>query len=683
MIKITVNPQHEPKSFAFDQDLIVIGDGSPETVDICFPAEGLHQNHLRVVLKEDGYWVINQANDPFVTYNGQPFGKKKLQTGDLIQIRDHVLKIEELTTTAPAFPVALPTQPSADLASDPYNAYPDVDNLANDENPEAWFPSDLSAMQHNEGEEGKLSDHANAQRHVPPPVSPISSKQWRRQAFKITVVSVLAICAIVTLTFFEFYFRAHNKSDREEMWAAESLSDYAMALTYAKVYHIAPQKQNWVDPFFIKNNLADLLSATSIVCGNIDAQGQFYNCPYLLRFYTNRDFSRFLLLAQPEPTLSQWLIPKVTLLIDSTSMEIRTTQDLRTFNRLLSNANPLDGSNGDEIQEAIQKTPVMPLNFLAKSIGKKEFAPPKALSYLKPGAENRIYNAPRYHQFSSTFLKKVISLSDQPLTNHDLSILQSELSFLSKFPDLVFFSPGGMQEAIQGSRALKKLASSSHSFFTAYLLLSDKGDIINSHIVLDSEQQTPEKEEVLDDKVAIAEAALSPQYSLMREEEILGEHLRKQSEKAQKTLHPLILNLHILLSDTVDKDSLHLPATFFDLLTLYENKKASIRSEIEQTLESFRNAYPNVDPFLVDKMLREYGLLDIYHTLPSSKKQEQTKASLVSLLSQNRIMPSFSFLANRKYPAASNSWAAYIHLQEIGQAEPFQPPYRYYSKLNP
>jgi hypothetical protein len=649
MIKITVNPQHEPKSFAFDQPFIVIGEGSPETVDICFPSEGLHQNHLRIVLKEDGYWVINQANDPFTTYNGQSFGKKKLQAGDLIQIRDHVMRIDELTQAASLKPVLISSASVQAPESDPgaFDAYPDVDSLANDENPEAWFPSDITSLHPSE----KEKDSKQTPHHQPAATADFSAK-LKKKALKLSIAALVFITALIGIAVFEVYFRAHTQSGRDEMLAAESLADYAMALTYAKVYHIAPQKQNWVDPSFIKNNLADLLSSTSNVCCNIDAQGQFCNCPYLLRFYTNRDFSRFLLLAQPEATLSQWLIPKDTLLLDSTTMEIRKTHDLRSLNRLLSIQNPLDGGNGEEILAEISKTQIVPLSDLAHSIGKKEFAPPKALSYLKPGAENRIYNAPRYHPFSATFLKKAMTFSNQPLTNHEQSLLQSELNILSKFPDIVFFSSGGMQEAITGHRALKKLVLP-HSFFTAYLIFSDRGDILNSRIVLDSDLHSPVSE--IFDAIALSDTPpTSAQFSSpFRDEELLGKNLGKAADKAKKMLHPLLLNLHILLNDIIEKESLTLPQSFFELVALYQKKQGKIRKEVAQTLEAFQAKHPNADPLLVNKVLREYGLLDIY--LSPDNKEE---------------------MASPDIKKDERQWEAYQELKEVVENSSFQPPYR-------
>lgn len=630
MIKITVNPEQDAKTFSFDQELIIIGEGSPDRVDICFPLEGLHQNHLRIIRKGSEYWVINQANDPFVSHNGHPFGKKRIDVGDIIQIRDHTLKIESLQefealSFAPSEPKEreLPAEPEVDS----YNPFPDVENLANDENPEAWYPLDLSPQPLNEEKDSNHSiEEAYSRKETkrkasPQPAPPPPSDHgWHKRILKIIAASIISSVVILTLIMVELYFRASGESEREEMLAAESIADYAMALTYATVYHISPQKQNWIDPLFIKNNLTDLLSTTSIACGNIDAEGIFCNCPYILRFYTNRDFSRFLLLAQPAPTVSQWLIPKDTLLIDSHLMDIRKIEDLKTLNRLLSNQNPLDESNGREVLATIQQSKVIPLHTLAKTTGKREFAPPKALRYLKSGAENRIYNAPRYHQFTSILFEKVLSMINGPLNPYEILMLQNELETLSKFQDLIFYSPGGIHQALNGYKALKKL-SLPYSFFTAYLLVSEKGDILSSHLILDKEIDELIKTE--EKNIAQEDASPSPLIKTLEKEELLSSLLREKANHIHKELQPILVNLYTWLGESLEKESIHLNLSFFELVHLYQSKERQFQLEIEELLKKFRLANPMISELLVERILREYGILDLYQNslyLPDEAK---------------------------------------------------------------
>lgn len=576
MIKIVF----EAKEFCFDKDTIIIGDGP---VDICFPTEGLHKNHIKIVLKEGDYWIINQANDPFVSLNQHPFGKKKLQQGDLIQIRNHCLIIQEISLNASQDPLV--------------------------EVPKEVTPIAVIEEAYN------LEDHKQP---LPILKTPKTKKIFpKKKIFKGVILLVFMAFVATGLIFAEMYFRAASKIDQEEMLAAESISDYAMALQYAKVYHIAPQKQNWIDPQFLKNNLIDLLSTTSLPCGNIDAQGQFSNCPYILRFYTNRDFSRFLLIAQPDATFSEWIFPKKTLLVDSSLMEVRKTDDLKVLNRLLSYPTPLDGPNGDEVKRTILQTEVIPLEVLAQEIGKPDFSPPIALSYIKPGAENLIYNAPRYYQFGETFLKKALALAEEKHNIYEMSILQSELDSLAKFHDLIFYSSLGMQESFKGYLALQKLVLPSN-FFTGYLLFSNEGQIVNSRLTINSE--LPIEPEAEQEEKIIAEEPL-PKLEIIGNDEMQIAHLlRDKVEAAQEEIGPIIHNIYMILEETIEKDSLFLPPSIQQLIDLYQIKQGLVRESIKKSLDEFRRTHPQTEESVIHRLLREHGLLDFYN---SSSPQEE------------------------------------------------------------
>lgn len=575
MIKISYDAAAEP--LLFTKETIIIGDGSSGPVDISFPTEGLHQNHIKIVLKDGDYWVINHANDPFVILNENPFWKKKLKVGDILQIRSHTLRIEQLLREEilkdEPIPVAIP--------EDSLKVSPLVEEAYN------------------------LESHQ--QQRVPAPTPPVKktppqrSKKW----IKTTLLLALTLIAIFSWGFAEVYFQIKDKVDREEILAAESLADHAMALQYAKVYHIAPQKQSWIDPQFLKNNLVDLLSTTSLPCGNIDAQGQFSNCPYILRFYTNRDFSRFLLIAQPDATFSEWVVKRKTLILDSSLMVLHKTDDLKTLNRLLSYPTPLDGASGEEIRRTIEKTEIIPLALLSKKTGKSEFSPPIGLAYIKPGAENLIYNAPRYYQFGETFLKKAIFLSEEKSPIYEMSILQSELDTLAKFQNLIFYSSHGIKEAFKGHQALHKLVIPMN-FFTAYLVFSKQGKIINSRLIVDSELshlQAPPVEPLI---------AYEPIKILETDETQFTHLLQEQIKNAQEEIGPILQDVYTILQETIKSESLYLPPALVDLIDLYQVKRLKISQSLSETVNTFIKDHPQISEETIHHLLREYGLLDFY-----------------------------------------------------------------------
>lgn len=585
MIKISSDSFSAPAVYA--KEIIVIGDGPDEAVDIPFGAEGMHKNHIKIQLKDNEYWVFNQANDPFVTLNGQPFWKKKLAEGDILKVRNHILKIEQIAQ--------------------------ELDTLKIEPTP---IVNEAAAVSQHIEEAYNLEQHKQPRKTPAPPRKSTPGTRSKKIVNALLLFSFCVLASLAVLSL-EIYFRTATKIDREEMLAAESIADYAMALQYAKVYHIAPQKQNWIDPQFLKNNLVDLLSTTSLPCGNIDAQGQFSNCPYILRFYTNRDFSRFLLIAQPDATFSEWIIAKKTLILDSSLMELRKTDDLKTLNRLLSYPTPLDGSNGEEIKRALMLTEVIPLATLSSETGKPEFSPPNALKFIKPGAENLIYNAPRYHLFGETFLKKAIALSEDKSPVHERNILQSELDTLAKFHDLVFYSSKGINEAFKGHQALQKLVIPAN-YFTAYLLFSKDGIVNNSRLIFDNDLALPE--ETLEEKNIAEKDVESFQEPVVETDEIfLANVLRKKIEVAQEDIGPVIQTIYTILEDTIERDSLYLPRSAIQLFDLYQTMQVAISSSLKKMIDEFKTDHPQIAESTIEHLLREYGLLDFY--LAASPKQ--------------------------------------------------------------
>lgn len=623
MIRFTLHPDKNPESFKFLSDLIVIGEGSAGTVDISFPGEGLHQNHVRILQKGEGYLVINQANDPFVTLNGIPFGKKALSEGDLLEIRNHPIRIDRITFD--------PAECDPETVEKSSELYPDIEALANEENPEAWYPHDFI----NEPEQTEKKEPVVASPH---PVHPMieeayqldnepprpakeakkpsitampPKRRWKLKLLKITALCALLATAGTLLMGAELYLRARNQSESEEMAAAESLADYSMALTYARIYQSSIQKQNWIDPQFIRNNLVDLLSSTSIPCGEIDAQGAFCTCDYFLRFYTSRDFSRFILIAQPTPTISQWLFPKKAVIVDSEQMNLKELDDPRVLNRLLATATPLDGEQGEEVTKFMATLPVLKLTELAKSTGKLELIPPASLKYLNPGAENLIYNAPRYHHLSGTFLKKAQTIISQPYGTHVAALLQQDIDALVKLPNLIFYVDASMHEAEKTRKILRKL-SIPLPFYTAYLIHDRQGQINNSRLVFDSGQQSSSHEtELAEQPYFKAKTVRKP----VEEMDPVTRIIREKADEAHQTLTPILHSLSALLLDASERDSIYISPLFHQLFNQYTAELNQIGKDLRTQVPA--NAH-------TEKLLRESGLWDLYQSQEEKETADTT-----------------------------------------------------------
>lgn len=305
--------------------------------------------------------------------------------------------------------------------------------------------------------------------------------------WKFYATLFLSLVTLIVVCFAVFYISLSDKTKRNEIIAAEGVADVAMALTYAQVNHINPLTQNWSNPEFLKNNFSAIVPPEYPFLANLDSHGKFNNCPYLLRIYTNNDFSSFLVVALPEPSLLQWLIPKNAIFVHSSTMELRKIEDLRSLNRLLVNPNTLDGSNGTEITNLVKNGHLIPLASLAHETKDAGFLPPKALGLRRPGSENLIHNAPRYYQFTESYIKKALHLARTSENNRqELSRLQQEISQVFKLPNIVFYSSDGIESSIQAEKAFATFIPFG-KFLNAYVIFNSEGKITGSRLVMEED----------------------------------------------------------------------------------------------------------------------------------------------------------------------------------------------------
>lgn len=510
MIRLTIQTESETKTVAFDKPIVVIGSGSSEEIDLSLPDENLQNIHVKILEQNGKYSVLNVVNDPFVTLNSLPFGKKTLINQDVIQIGQTLVRFEGAIRSAASQTVVSQTRIHEALERTIASARAE-DVLADDEIDELIREvENLSAQEETNStpEDIPLNPEPIPKAPEQEPVHPedsyvyeiddestvdystLETKEAQHQEPKrnwnfllIVIIAILTMCVIGLIA---AYITISERSEVEKMTAAEGVADVAMALTYADVHHIKPQKQNWSDPKFIKNNLSSILSPEYPSFANIDNQGQFTNCKYILRVYTSTDLSQFLVIAQPAPSLLQWLIPKTSIIVDSNAMEIRNIDDLKAINRLLLEANTLDGANGLEISELVKQGTLIPLKSLATKRENPGFAPPKALALIKPGAENLIYNAPRYYHFGESILMRATNLMQVVGNSYEVARLKQELKELSNFQDMVLYTSEGMQKALQAQKALATLAPH-NELLTAYLNFDAEGVLINSHLLLNDD----------------------------------------------------------------------------------------------------------------------------------------------------------------------------------------------------
>ena len=86
MIRLIFKIRGQTVEKSFSQSTVTIGLESPDVEGLPIDTSELDREHLRFVDQNGEIYAVNQANDPFITLNGRPFGRKKLSGGDRLEI---------------------------------------------------------------------------------------------------------------------------------------------------------------------------------------------------------------------------------------------------------------------------------------------------------------------------------------------------------------------------------------------------------------------------------------------------------------------------------------------------------------------------------------------------------------------------------------------------------------------
>jgi len=522
MIKLTLTPQTQPISYIFEKNKIAIGKtllinstlaasstsqnvlknsdlhskgnktskANSQQPDLPLPLPSLLPEHVTIEEIEGQFLAINVANDPFTTINGSPFKKKFLVNGDLIEIHSIAIKFEALST-----PGSSSTQP---------RKIPTVDELLKRVEElevslrEANGLAPISKIQADTLSDESIRPAANLRRkslkddylvELDEETDGYQSKHSNLSAPRF-IISWKALFSFITglLFFFGaafsiFYFSMIERSEKEQMKAAAAVADVVMALNFAQINQALPQNQNWSDPNFLKHNLTAVLADEYQPLANIDSHGQFHGTTYILRIYTSNDLAHFLVIAQPNASLLQSLVPKSAIIVESNLMELRKSNDLKTLNRLLIDPT-LDSSNSGEIAYLVGKGELITFEQLNRYQKDNSFSTPKALAFIRPGAENLIYNALRYYHFGESLTKNAVALYETRDNLHDVSHMTQQIDALMKFKNIVLYTSGGLQTAIAAQKALAVFAPQ-HKFLFGYLQFNNRGLANSGHLLID------------------------------------------------------------------------------------------------------------------------------------------------------------------------------------------------------
>ncbi len=717
MIKLTVSSPKEPKTIISHQPLVTIGANEEVKADLSIDEAGFQGIVVRITLTDQHYQAINQANDPFVTLNDLPFGKKGLKSGDKLQIGktvilleidlpqpvedkqekpDELLDLDDLSISVPSAPLfdtkdqlvnvldealkaktsyerASPSQsedsqeakgfsPDAPLnfkeewnAKEPFSEHQEADwqdldfdalvkeveAMAGDDlfqepshpapatpaTPAAPTPTPVPApaprpnlqpkqepaapvfvrrsIKDDSGPEITSEKESVAESKSAPETDEngfiINSwpKNWR-----LIVTILLALALFASLFLGTLYFSASGKRMGEELRAAQAIADISMALTYAQAFDIKPNKQNWSDPDFIRNNLNAVLSPNYNSLIHLDTHGHFKDSPYFLRIYNNSSLSQFLVIAQPVPSLLQWLIPKPSIIVDSRSMELRKLTDLRPLNRLLFASNNLDEEQAEEISRLVKEGELIPLNFLRSKQNRLGFSPPRGLGLLRPEAQDLIYNAPRYHLFGERLLEHAKMLTQTAASSKDLEMFRQEIERLSQFPHLLLYSSRGMEAALESQKALATF-SPQQKFLIAFIKFHTKDGVASSHLLVDetSASSLPAEPSLSRETAEdLADAAPPPASE------------SKEKEKSSQTLeneHPFTLQVKALLNARQQA----LAPIAAEIQQLLQHNQQNLLPNFSSRLQELTQYYIQIDQEQQSQVI--VGLEHLYHDYQS------------------------------------------------------------------
>lgn len=312
----------------------------------------------------------------------------------------------------------------------------------------------------------------------------------RPKTFSGTIFKALpkiAACLLLTGAFsVGSYFFVKNKSRQQELLASEGVTDIAMALAFAKVKENHLEQKSFTDPKFLRHNLSLLLDDSNPALTNLDEQGKFVGSSYFLRIYATAGLNRFLVIAQPQAGFGEWFISRSAFVIYSGDMSLRKIHDIKALNRFLVQTESLDDSSALELAKFIQQNEPVSLEVLAKELDEPTLAPPKALRLLRPGAEERVYNAPRYHHVGENLLKMAEGLEERVFTKEDLDQLREEAKAFSSFKDFVLYSSKGLHRAFAAEKAFASYLSEM-PFLVGYLKFYPDGTLLESHLLADAD----------------------------------------------------------------------------------------------------------------------------------------------------------------------------------------------------
>jgi hypothetical protein len=281
---------------------------------------------------------------------------------------------------------------------------------------------------------------------------------------------------------------------------------------------------------------------------------------------------------------------------------------VRSLNRLLANADPLEGVNGKEITNLVKQGGLIRLSSLASESGHSDFAPPKNLAWVRPGAENFIYNAPRYYRLGQSLVQKAMSLSTSKGSSQEVASFKQEVENFNWLNHFILYSDQGKKTALLVRQGLFMFAPSDKLLF-GYLLFNAQGRIHQVYLLKDEEEWkessltnlTKEKEADIVAFQPSSEMGIKEDLSKKNSENPVVDHnhpiyihLQSLVATRENELKPLITALFALVNQELQHPRAQFQIEFQNLSHSYLMADAKHKQNLKESLDTLYHQYENI-----------------------------------------------------------------------------------------
>lgn len=385
MIKLTLIAGGKPLQRTFFQRVVILGAEESSGVDFPLPLPlGQHES---VTLIDEGTHITltNLTFDQLVQIDGRAVVSQSIQSGQTIDIGGVVIAFEGVPECAEEGGLH-----QTELAG----AHPfelDLELLEGgltEEQIDRW-------IRELEGDDPVVHHSPPPSPKLKPPRGGLPKKIGRALSVaggamsKQGLLGAALLLVIASLTTASFL--AIRTTNREAMRSAsQELADLAMALVHAQLTGESPPVIEALAPSFLAPHLATLLP---------DRREATQLRSHQLKLYSTRDFSRFLLVADPN-TSSFWrrLAPLPLLVVSSDELILRKGHERDALRHLLGWSRLLDGINRCEIDLLLNRMEPIPLQLLDRDVSEEGWAPPMG---IEPASAVYLASAPRFHRLSA------------------------------------------------------------------------------------------------------------------------------------------------------------------------------------------------------------------------------------------------------------------------------------------